>query len=155
MTAPESSPNQGVVVLDVRHLQPRERHQTIFETLDGLDDGETLRLVNDHDPAPLRYQLAAEHPDHHRWVDVETGPERWTADIISRAAVVDARPVIAAGDEPFQTIMQAAAATGDRTLIVYAPFEPIPLQGVLAEQGFDHATEQITEDTWRVTFRKP
>ena len=44
--------------LDVRPMPPAVRHETIFERLDALDTGETLRLVNDHDPAPLRYQQA-------------------------------------------------------------------------------------------------
>jgi len=158
MTAADPSPSRvrDVVVLDARDLQPRDRHETIFETLSSLDAGETLRLVNDHDPVPLRYQLEAEYPDKHSWVTVEAGPERWTVDITSRARVVDARPILAVGDEPYETIMQAAAATGDdQVLVVYAPFEPIPLQGVLAEQGFDHVTEQLSDDTWRVRFKRP
>lgn len=158
MTAADPSPSRvrDVVVLDVRDLQPRDRHETIYETLSGLDAGETLRLVNDHDPVPLRYQLEAEYPDRHSWVTVEAGPERWTVDITFRARVVDARPILAVGDEPFETIMQAAATIrDDRVLVVYAPFEPIPLQGVLAEQGFDHVTEQLSDDTWRVRFKRP
>jgi uncharacterized protein (DUF2249 family) len=99
--------------------------------------------------------MEAEYPGHYSWVNIEQGPERWTVDITSRARVVDARPIIAAGDEPFQATMEEAAATGDdQVLLVYAPFEPIPLQGVLAEQGFDHATEQIGEHTWRVRFKR-
>lgn len=157
MTKPETPTHaiQDVYVLDVRPLHPRDRHQTIFEALGALDVGETLRLVNDHDPAPLRYQLEAEHPGVYSWVYVEPGPDRWEVDIISQTRVVDARPIIAAGDEPFETIMEAASAAGaDGVLVVYAPFEPIPLQGVLAEQGFDHATEQVTETTWRVRFTR-
>jgi uncharacterized protein (DUF2249 family) len=44
-----------VVTLDVRNMAPRDRHPTIFARLDALKAGESLRLVNDHDPAPLRY----------------------------------------------------------------------------------------------------
>ena len=157
MTKPEApiSAGQGPVLCDVRALQPRERHQTIFDRLHPLTAGETLRLVNDHDPAPLRYQLDAEYPDQYLWVSVEAGPETWVVDITNRARVVDARPVISAGGEPFQAIMEAASSTGDdQVLVVYAPFEPIPLEGVLAEQGFDHVAEQISADTWRVRFMR-
>jgi uncharacterized protein (DUF2249 family) len=40
--------------LDVRPMDPKVRHETIFARIDELVTGETLRLVNDHDPAPLR-----------------------------------------------------------------------------------------------------
>ncbi len=43
--------------LDVRPMATKVRHETIFDRIDELTTGETLRLVNDHDPAPLRYQL--------------------------------------------------------------------------------------------------
>lgn len=45
-------------------------------------------------------------------------------------ATVDARPIMAAGGEPFETIMAAATslAPGEE-LVVLAPFEPVPLEG--------------------------
>jgi uncharacterized protein (DUF2249 family) len=142
--------------LDVRELAPRERHQTIFEHLGKLESGQTMTLVNDHDPIPLRYQLDAERPDQFRWDYRESGPERWVVDITSRAHVFDARPILAAGEEPFAAIMEAAAAVGgDEIFVVYAPFEPVPLEAVLGEQGFRHVADQIDEETWRVTFLRP
>lgn len=65
------------VTIDVRGMVPRERHPLIFETLDGLGAGETLRLVNDHDPKPLYYQLMAERPGDVEWEYLEEGPEVW------------------------------------------------------------------------------
>jgi uncharacterized protein (DUF2249 family) len=141
--------------LDVRPMPARERHETIFERLDALAAGETLRLVNDHDPAPLRYQLDATRPDQFRWVYVEGGPEDWAIDITSTARVVDARPTLAAGGEPFADIMDAAGRVGDgEVLVVYAPFEPVPLEGVLGEQGFGYVADQLESGDWRVTFRR-
>lgn len=64
-------------------------------------------------------------------------------DIVSRARVVDARPVLAAGGEPFAEIMNAAAVGGDEVLVVHAPFEPVPLEGVLGEQGFAFVADQL------------
>jgi hypothetical protein len=47
-------------------------------------------------------------------------------------ATVDARPIIAAGGEPFDTTMAAVADLGDgEDLVVLAPFEPVPLEGAL------------------------
>jgi len=139
--------------LDVRPMPPRTRHDTIFQRLDELATGETLRLVNDHDPAPLRYQLEATRPGQYRWEYVERGPEEWAIDITSTARVVDARPIIAAGGEPFETIMDAVGKLDDgEVLVVYAPFEPVPLEGVLGEQGFSHVADQLDGGDWRVTF---
>ena len=139
--------------LDVRPIPPRARHEAIFEHLDSLTTGETLRLVNDHDPAPLRYQLEATRPGQFDWGYVERGPEEWVVDITSRAHVVDARPTLAAGAEPFAEIMDAAARVADgQVLVVYAPFEPVPLEGVLGDQGFSYVADQLDSGDWRVTF---
>ncbi len=139
--------------LDVREMVHGERHGTIFQRLAGLEPGETLRLTNDHDPVPLRYQIDAQWPDHYLWEYVEAGPELWVVDITSRARVFDARPILAAGGEPFAEIMASVAALGDDEIFVlYAPFDPIPLQGVLSEQGFRYVVDQLDESNWRVIF---
>jgi uncharacterized protein (DUF2249 family) len=46
--------------LDVRDLPPQERHPKIHDAFAELDSGETLTLVNDHDPKPLFYEMQAE-----------------------------------------------------------------------------------------------
>jgi uncharacterized protein (DUF2249 family) len=144
-----------MTTLDVRPMPPRERHTTIFGRLEELATGETLRLVNDHDPAPLRYQLDATRPGHFRWEYVERGPEQWAVDITSRARVVDARPTLAGGGEPFAEIMAAAAQVADgEVLVVYAPFEPVPLEGVLGEQGFAYVADELDGGDWQVTFTR-
>ncbi len=65
------------VTIDVRGMVPRERHPLIFSKIDGLAAGETLRLINDHDPKPLYYQLMAERPGAVEWEYLEEGPEVW------------------------------------------------------------------------------
>ncbi len=66
-----------VETLDVRDMVPRERHPAIFARLEALKPGDILRLVNDHDPAPLRYQLLAEYPDMFNWEPEKQGPDEW------------------------------------------------------------------------------
>ncbi|MFB6300307.1 MAG: DUF2249 domain-containing protein [Halobacteriales archaeon] len=46
--------------LDVRDLPPAERHSRIRDAFAGLESGESLQLINDHDPKPLYYELEAE-----------------------------------------------------------------------------------------------
>ncbi len=64
-------------VLDVRELAPAQRHARIFQTFDDLVEGSAFELVNDHDPKPLYYQLAAEHTGTFSWDYVEQGPQVW------------------------------------------------------------------------------
>jgi uncharacterized protein (DUF2249 family) len=70
-------------------------------------------------------------------------------------ATFDARPVIAAGGEPFNDIMAAVAALReDEELVLLAPFEPVPLEGVLSSQGFSYDAADLGDGDWRVTFRR-
>ena len=68
---------ESIATLDVRVIPPRERHPLIFTRLDALPLGDTLLLVNDHDPKPLRYQLMAERPEQFAWEPQEEGPTEW------------------------------------------------------------------------------
>lgn len=72
--------------IDVRAIAPRERHPLIFNTFRSLGSGETLELVNDHDPKPLYYQMQAEKPGQFAWDYLERGPEVWRVRITKLAA---------------------------------------------------------------------
>lgn len=74
----------NVTELDVRVIPPRDKHPAIFRTFDGLASGESMVIVNDHDPRPLRYQLAAERPDTFVWTYEAEGPEVWRVRIDRR-----------------------------------------------------------------------
>lgn len=71
--------------LDVRTIQPRERHPMIFNTFDALRPGESFELVNDHAPAPLYYQFLHERADLFEWDYQEQGPEIWRVKITRKA----------------------------------------------------------------------
>ena len=43
--------------LDIREIAPRDRHAVIFARFDELPAGESLELINDHDPKPLHGQF--------------------------------------------------------------------------------------------------
>ncbi len=74
----------NTIELDVRVIPPRDKHPAIFRTFDSLAKGESLVIVNDHDPRPLRYQLAAERPDTFSWTYEAEGPEVWRVRIDRR-----------------------------------------------------------------------
>lgn len=46
--------------LDLREVPPPERHPKIHNAFAALDSGETLQIVNDHEPRPLFYEMKAE-----------------------------------------------------------------------------------------------
>ena len=64
-------------ILDMREIEIPRRHSRFFETFDGLPSGESMILVNDHDPKPLFYQLSAERKGEFDWKALEEGPEVW------------------------------------------------------------------------------
>ena len=74
------------VTLDVRQMPPWERHPKIFEIIDNLGVGDTLKLVNDHDPRPLHYQILAERPGQFEYASREEGTREWVARITRVAA---------------------------------------------------------------------
>jgi uncharacterized protein (DUF2249 family) len=69
------------LVLDVRSMPPSQRHSNIFDTFNRLAPGQVMQLINDHDPKPLYYQMAAEMPGTFEWKYIEEGPEDWKVDI--------------------------------------------------------------------------
>jgi uncharacterized protein (DUF2249 family) len=54
----QSAPTYG---FDARGVAKRFRHAAIFGALESLNEGETMRFVNDHDPLPLLQQIAARY----------------------------------------------------------------------------------------------
>lgn len=63
--------------LDVRVIPPREKHPVIFSKVGALKPGESLVIINDHDPRPLKYQLDAEQPGSFGWDYEMAGPDVW------------------------------------------------------------------------------
>lgn len=70
-----------VTEVDVRDMVPRDRHPLIFATIDSLEPGQAMRLINDHDPKPLYYQLMAERAGQVDWQYIENGPTVWQVQI--------------------------------------------------------------------------
>ncbi len=67
--------------------------------------------------------------------------------------VLDVRPDLENGGEPFVRIMEAVAAIKPGgTLVIIAPFEPVPLYSVLGARGFSHETAMIAADEWILRF---
>ena len=50
----------AATTLDLRDVPPADRHPKIHDAFESLESGETLELVNDHEPKPLFYEMQAE-----------------------------------------------------------------------------------------------
>lgn len=69
------------------------------------------------------------------------------------AVTLDVREELAAGGEPFVRIMEAAATIPPgQSLVIVAPFEPVPLYSALGGRGFTHETECVAPDEWVIKF---
>lgn len=77
--------------IDLRPLSPRERHPLVFNTLRSLGAGESVELINDHDPRPLQDQLRAEWPGDFSWDALQSGPDVWRVRIVKLAPHGDGR----------------------------------------------------------------
>jgi uncharacterized protein (DUF2249 family) len=68
---------------------------------------------------------------------------------------LDVRPILRAGGEPFQEIMQTVAALAPgQGLRLFATFKPVPLFGVLGSKGFSHEAKELEGGDWEVLFRR-
>jgi regulator of cell morphogenesis and NO signaling len=70
-----------VFELNVTLIQPRLKHPTIFQHFDELKAGEAFRILNDHDPKPLYYQMIAERGNIFSWTYLLKGPQWWRVEI--------------------------------------------------------------------------
>ena len=69
---------------------------------------------------------------------------------------LDVRETIRAGQEPFPRIMEAVGRLRDgEQLRILAPFEPRPLIGVLAAQGFTAKITPIDDGDFEIIFSVP
>lgn len=74
-----------IVELDLRQLPPPERHKRIFQIWESLQPGETMKIINDHDPKPLYYHFLAEFAGRFEWAYLQNGPVDWMVTILKTA----------------------------------------------------------------------
>lgn len=69
--------------------------------------------------------------------------------------ILDVRPELAQGGEPFARIMEVAEGVQPgESFVLIAPFNPVPLYSVLNGRGFTSATEHVSDDEWIVSFTR-
>lgn len=78
-------------VVDVRKIKPKDRHALILKEFDRLLPGESILLINDHDPIPLYYEMSAIRPDFDsaHYSSKAEEPEKWVAVLGKKLASPD------------------------------------------------------------------
>lgn len=66
---------------------------------------------------------------------------------------LDVRPILRAGGEPFEKIMQTInTLKPDQGLRLLATFKPVPLFHVLGSKGYTHQEKELGGGDWEVLF---
>lgn len=95
--------------LFVPALEPAVKHATILKTFDDLKHGDSLLIINDHDPIPLYYEMKAVKGEFD-WKKIENGPDVWKVEITKNAlpttpmedfpaCSVKSNPIVLSGQE--------------------------------------------------------
>jgi hypothetical protein len=68
---------------------------------------------------------------------------------------LDVRPILASGGEPLSAILASAELVpAGSSLVILAPFEPVPLFGVLRQMGFSHESALEPGGGYRIRFTR-
>jgi regulator of cell morphogenesis and NO signaling len=120
---------ETINLLDVRKIEPKEKHPSIFHAFDKLETGEILTILNDHDPLPLYYQFKAERPEQFTWKYILEGPEEWEVAITKTKSVTGLTVGEIVRDNP------AAASIFKKFKIDYCCHGKRPLESACEKAG--------------------
>ncbi len=73
--------NPRIEILDLRPMPAHERREKIIQVWRNLKPGETLKIINDHDPRPLRYHFATNYEGEFQWEYEQEGLIDWVVKI--------------------------------------------------------------------------
>ena len=65
------------IVIDVRQSAYPTSHPLILRMFDRIGQGQSLCVINSHDPRPLRYLFDVKYPGAFTWDYLEQGPDVW------------------------------------------------------------------------------
>ncbi|MBP9682196.1 MAG: DUF2249 domain-containing protein [Bacteriovorax sp.] len=72
------------VMIEAQSIPAPERHNTIFKAFDNLEAGESIIIVNNHDPLPLLMQFEEQRPSQFAVSYLEKGPVSWQVKIAKK-----------------------------------------------------------------------
>jgi uncharacterized protein (DUF2249 family) len=75
---------------------------------------------------------------------------------VPKSKILDIRPLLARGEEPFTLIRTEVDRLGaGHSITIIAPFMPAPLIELLKGEGFEVTMERRADGAWNVSFRRP
>src|SRR3546814_58566 len=80
-------------IINVQELEPRLRHQAIFDLFNTLKEGEHLIIHNNHDPMPVYYQLVNMRGNIFSWEYLLKGPEWWDIKVTRQVPIIPTEKV--------------------------------------------------------------
>jgi len=119
-------------LLDVRPLRKPDKHPTIFAAYNALGVGESMTLVNDHDPKHLRDEFARDHGDSFGWEYLSKETRDWRI-LITKLASTPPPRVVADVNAPAEVTAPDGSIWGlttadrdlDASLVVLPPGQAV------------------------------
>ncbi|MGH7716403.1 MAG: DUF2249 domain-containing protein, partial [Vulcanimicrobiaceae bacterium] len=119
-------------VLDLRSTPPWERHGVVLSAFSEMRDHDTLQVIYEYDPLPLRRRFEDAHAQRYLWLQRRLGTEHWEvrvrklpppANVGSIADFMNRCPVFVA----------ASQSTRSALALVAQP-RSVPRKTIIAEQ---------------------
>lgn len=155
-------------LLNVTLIEPRLKHATIFKRFDELKPGESLVLINDHDPRPVYYQLQDRVGDTFSWEYLQQGPDLFKIRITKNEIELKTTPVVSEENILNVTLIEPKlkhptifvrfdALQPGESLTIHNDHDPKPLYyQLLGERGNIFIWEYLEQGPilWRVKMTK-
>lgn len=157
------------ITINVPEIEPRLKHQTIFDTFKNLEAKQSMIIHNDHDPVPVYYQLQNIYGDCFTWEYLQEGPDWWDIRVTKKGEVQQAittndqgeTVIIAPNLHPgvkHQTILSTfLELEPGKAMIIHNDHDPKPLYFQMQRMYGDIFTweyEQAGPDWWDVRVTK-
>ena len=118
--------------LDLRSTPTWERHKLVFGAFSDLQDDETLHLIYDYEPRPLRRRFESQFSQQFVWTQRRLARERWEISLRKLAVPGDARSITHFMHRC--AIFSTCSESTRRALALVAEQRSVRLKTTIAEQ---------------------
>lgn len=142
---------------DVRKIPPPDRHPSIFHRFGTLTPGESIEIINDHDPRPLYFHFQQVYGDAFSWEYLQQGPDLWRVKVTKE----NGRPKEAKTSDGLLDVRSHVPA--ERHRLIFEKYEQLnPAESFILVNDHDpkplyyqFAAEHEGEFTWEYLEKGP